>query len=79
MEDDRANFLSLALEGYQRCFIISDKYDVKVYAIIYPSPLFNKLKFVMHYLGGMDNVEKLELCYLRIYDTESELLSMNFN
>ena len=52
---------------------------MKVYAIIYPSPLFNRLKFVMHYLGGMDNVEKLESCYMGIYDTESEFFCMNFN
>ena len=49
------------------------------HAIIYPSPLFNKLKFIMHYLGEMDNVEKLESCYMGIYDIESELLCMNFN
>ncbi|XP_050221682.1 serine/threonine-protein kinase ATM isoform X2 [Mercurialis annua] len=28
--DDRDNFLSLALEGYKRCMVIGDKYDVRV-------------------------------------------------
>ncbi|KAL4634029.1 hypothetical protein ACB092_04G167700 [Castanea dentata] len=30
LQDDRDNFLSLALEGYQRCLVIGDKYDVRV-------------------------------------------------
>ncbi|XP_058091812.1 serine/threonine-protein kinase ATM isoform X2 [Magnolia sinica] len=30
LQDDRDNFLSLALEGYQRCLVIGDKYDLKV-------------------------------------------------
>ncbi|XP_048228650.1 serine/threonine-protein kinase ATM isoform X3 [Ricinus communis] len=28
--DDRDNFLNLALEGYKRCLVIGDKYDVRV-------------------------------------------------
>ncbi|KAJ0047583.1 hypothetical protein Pint_15443 [Pistacia integerrima] len=28
--DDRDNFLGLALEGYKRCLVIGDKYDVRV-------------------------------------------------
>ncbi|XP_031372225.1 serine/threonine-protein kinase ATM isoform X2 [Punica granatum] len=30
LQDDRDNFLSLALEGYKRCLVIGDKYDVRV-------------------------------------------------
>ncbi|KMZ64545.1 hypothetical protein ZOSMA_360G00070 [Zostera marina] len=30
IQDDRDNFLCLALEGYQRCLIIGSKYDVRV-------------------------------------------------
>ncbi|KAI3914770.1 hypothetical protein MKW98_002006 [Papaver atlanticum] len=30
LQDDRDNFLTLALEGYQRCLVIGDKYDVRV-------------------------------------------------
>ncbi|KAM3751704.1 hypothetical protein ACB098_04G130100 [Castanea mollissima] len=30
LQDDRDNFLGLALEGYQRCLVIGDKYDVRV-------------------------------------------------
>ncbi|KAI4341398.1 hypothetical protein MLD38_026128 [Melastoma candidum] len=30
MQDDIDNFLNLALEGYKRCLVIGDKYDVKV-------------------------------------------------
>ncbi|EXB87890.1 Serine/threonine-protein kinase ATM [Morus notabilis] len=30
LQDDRDNFLSLALEGYKRCLVVSDKYDVKL-------------------------------------------------
>ncbi|KAL9337902.1 hypothetical protein Peur_069671 [Populus x canadensis] len=30
LKDDRDNFLSLALEGYKRCLVIGDKYDVRV-------------------------------------------------
>ncbi|KAL6011509.1 hypothetical protein ACLOJK_001957 [Asimina triloba] len=30
LQDDKANFLSLALEGYQRCLVIGDKYDLRV-------------------------------------------------
>ncbi|KAH9720220.1 serine/threonine-protein kinase ATM [Citrus sinensis] len=29
-KDDRDNFLGLALEGYKRCLVIGDKYDVRV-------------------------------------------------
>ncbi|CAJ1975137.1 unnamed protein product [Sphenostylis stenocarpa] len=31
LQDDRDNFLSLALEGYKRCLVIHDKYDVRVW------------------------------------------------
>ncbi|KAF5476799.1 hypothetical protein F2P56_003496 [Juglans regia] len=30
LQDDRDNFLSLSLEGYERCLVIGDKYDVRV-------------------------------------------------
>lgn len=30
LQDDRDNFLNLALEGYKRCLVIADKYDVRV-------------------------------------------------
>ncbi|XVF54114.1 hypothetical protein PTKIN_Ptkin05aG0154900 [Pterospermum kingtungense] len=30
LQDDRDNFLSLALEGYKHCLVIGDKYDVRV-------------------------------------------------
>ncbi|XP_057442948.1 serine/threonine-protein kinase ATM [Lotus japonicus] len=30
LQDDRDNFFSLALEGYKRCLVIGDKYDVRV-------------------------------------------------
>ncbi|ERN06689.1 hypothetical protein AMTR_s00058p00205060 [Amborella trichopoda] len=30
LEDDKNNFLNLALEGYQRCLVIGDKYDLRV-------------------------------------------------
>ncbi|XP_019416969.1 PREDICTED: serine/threonine-protein kinase ATM isoform X2 [Lupinus angustifolius] len=30
LQDDRDNLLSLALEGYKRCLVIGDKYDVRV-------------------------------------------------
>ncbi|XP_023004525.1 serine/threonine-protein kinase ATM isoform X2 [Cucurbita maxima] len=30
LQDDRDNFLSLALEGYKRCLEVGDKYDVRV-------------------------------------------------
>ncbi|KAF9625359.1 hypothetical protein IFM89_022141 [Coptis chinensis] len=30
LQDDRDNFLGVALEGYQRCLVIGDKYDVRV-------------------------------------------------
>ncbi|KAK9278063.1 hypothetical protein L1049_027621 [Liquidambar formosana] len=30
LQDDRDNFLSLALEGYKCCLVIGDKYDVRV-------------------------------------------------
>ncbi|XP_044477149.1 serine/threonine-protein kinase ATM isoform X3 [Mangifera indica] len=30
LQDDRDNFLGLALEGYERCLVIDDKYDVRV-------------------------------------------------
>ncbi|CAN0900398.1 Serine/threonine-protein kinase ATM [Linum grandiflorum] len=30
LQDDRDNFLSLSLEGYKRCLVIGDKYDVRV-------------------------------------------------
>lgn len=30
LQDDRDNFLSLALEGYKRCLVIGNKYDVRV-------------------------------------------------
>ncbi|XP_027337565.1 serine/threonine-protein kinase ATM [Abrus precatorius] len=30
LQDDRDNFLSLALEGYKRCLVIGDKYDVRL-------------------------------------------------
>ncbi|XVF09293.1 hypothetical protein REPUB_Repub07fG0080200 [Reevesia pubescens] len=30
VQDDRDNFLSLALEGYKRCLVTGDKYDVRV-------------------------------------------------
>lgn len=30
LQDDRDNFLSLALEGYQRCLVIGGKYDLRV-------------------------------------------------
>ncbi|KAJ6760715.1 SERINE/THREONINE-PROTEIN KINASE ATM [Salix purpurea] len=30
LRDDRDNFLCLALEGYKRCLVIGDKYDVRV-------------------------------------------------
>ncbi|QHO17058.1 hypothetical protein HN873_033624 [Arachis hypogaea] len=29
LQDDRDNFLSLALDGYKRCLVIGDKYDVR--------------------------------------------------
>lgn len=29
-KDDRDNFLSLALESYQRCLVIGSKYDLRV-------------------------------------------------
>ncbi|GMH31457.1 hypothetical protein Nepgr_033300 [Nepenthes gracilis] len=29
-QDDRDNFLNLALDGYKRCLVIGDKYDVRV-------------------------------------------------
>ncbi|KAM1451845.1 hypothetical protein ACFX2I_038908 [Malus domestica] len=30
LQEDRDNFLSLALEGYNRCLVVGDKYDVRV-------------------------------------------------
>ncbi|CAI8597663.1 unnamed protein product [Vicia faba] len=30
LQDDRDNFLNLALEGYKHCLVIGDKYDVRV-------------------------------------------------
>ncbi|CAB4280796.1 unnamed protein product [Prunus armeniaca] len=30
LQDDRDNFLNLALEGYQRCLVVGNKYDVRV-------------------------------------------------
>ncbi|XP_010663180.1 serine/threonine-protein kinase ATM isoform X4 [Vitis vinifera] len=30
LQDDRDNFLSLTLEGYKRCLVLGDKYDVRV-------------------------------------------------
>ncbi|XP_019058626.1 PREDICTED: serine/threonine-protein kinase ATM isoform X2 [Tarenaya hassleriana] len=30
LQDDRDNFLKLSLEGYKRCLVIGDKYDVRV-------------------------------------------------
>lgn len=30
LQQDRDNFLSIALEGYERCLVIGDKYDVRV-------------------------------------------------
>ncbi|XP_048138242.1 serine/threonine-protein kinase ATM isoform X3 [Rhodamnia argentea] len=30
LQDDRDNLLNLALEGYKRCLVIADKYDVRV-------------------------------------------------
>ncbi|KAI3684521.1 hypothetical protein L6452_33745 [Arctium lappa] len=30
LQQDRDNFLSIALEGYKRCLVIGDKYDVRV-------------------------------------------------
>ncbi|GAB4845683.1 hypothetical protein Ancab_039086 [Ancistrocladus abbreviatus] len=30
LQDDRDNFLNLALDGYKRCLVIGDKYDVRV-------------------------------------------------
>ncbi|XP_023765032.1 serine/threonine-protein kinase ATM isoform X1 [Lactuca sativa] len=30
LQQDRDNFLSIALEGYKRCLVIADKYDVRV-------------------------------------------------
>ncbi|XP_057952318.1 serine/threonine-protein kinase ATM [Malania oleifera] len=30
LQDDRDNFLSLSLEGYKRCLVLGDKYDVRV-------------------------------------------------
>ncbi|XVE54961.1 hypothetical protein DITRI_Ditri03aG0123000 [Diplodiscus trichospermus] len=30
LEDDRDNFLSIALEGYKRCLVIGEKYDLRV-------------------------------------------------
>ncbi|KAK9943183.1 hypothetical protein M0R45_008801 [Rubus argutus] len=30
IQDDRDNFLSLALDGYKRCLVVGDKYDVRV-------------------------------------------------
>lgn len=34
-QDDRDNFLSLALDGYKRCLVIGDKYDVKVVSFLF--------------------------------------------
>ncbi|KAK9117160.1 hypothetical protein Sjap_016107 [Stephania japonica] len=33
LQEDKENFLTLALEGYQRCLIIADKYDVRAYGL----------------------------------------------
>ncbi|CAN6483726.1 unnamed protein product [Victoria cruziana] len=30
LKDDRDNFLNLALEGYKRCLVVGDKYDMRV-------------------------------------------------
>ncbi|KAF3772764.1 Serine/threonine-protein kinase [Nymphaea thermarum] len=34
LKDDRDNFLNLALEGYKRCLVVGDKYDMRVLALI---------------------------------------------
>lgn len=44
-QDDRDNFLSLALEGYKRCLVIGDKYDVRVVCTFYFSPLFFRVNW----------------------------------
>ncbi|KAF5933201.1 hypothetical protein HYC85_029372 [Camellia sinensis] len=34
LQGDRDNFLNVALEGYNRCLVIGDKYDVRVFALV---------------------------------------------
>ena len=46
-KDDRDNFLSLTLEGYKRCLVLGDKYDVRVVRISYSSPPSNKNEYML--------------------------------
>ncbi|RDY13102.1 Serine/threonine-protein kinase ATM, partial [Mucuna pruriens] len=52
LQDDRDNFLSLALEGYKRCLVIGDKYDVRVF-------LSNTHPLVQHqiFISAIDSIK----------------------
>ncbi|KAK1384230.1 hypothetical protein POM88_021965 [Heracleum sosnowskyi] len=34
LQQDKDNFLSIALEGYKHCLVIEDKYDIRVFALV---------------------------------------------
>ena len=81
LQDDRDNFLSLALEGYKRCLVIGDKYDVRVVCTYSSnsSVWLNWYMFCIIWLGKWITLKGLESCYMRINDTASELLCISFN
>ncbi|KAJ8771786.1 hypothetical protein K2173_026963 [Erythroxylum novogranatense] len=74
LKDDRDNFLSIALEGYKRCLVIGDKYDMRVvFRLI--SLWFNlssKPKVIVNMLSTVNEVKSYKFLPL-IYQIASRM------
>ncbi|MED6180993.1 hypothetical protein PIB30_015216 [Stylosanthes scabra] len=74
LQDDRDNFLSLALDGYNRCLVIGDKYDVRVVfrLISLWFSLPNRKNVVNSMLSAIDEVQSSKFIPL-VYQIASRM------
>ncbi|MED6220390.1 hypothetical protein PIB30_044330 [Stylosanthes scabra] len=74
LQDDRDNFLSLALDGYNRCLVIGDKYDVRVVfrLISLWFSLPNRKNVVNSMLNAIDEVQSFKFIPL-VYQIASRM------
>ncbi|KAM7277000.1 hypothetical protein ACFE04_018866 [Oxalis oulophora] len=74
LQADRDNFLDLALEGYKRCLVIGDKYDVRVVFRLVSLwfNLSNKQNVIKNMLDTVDEVQSYKFIPL-VYQIASRL------
>lgn len=74
LQDDRDNFLNLALEGYERCLVIGNKYDVRVVFRLVSLwfALSSRLNIIKNMLSTVEEVQSYKFIPL-VYQIASRM------